>query len=275
MNSLILIIFAFVLLVVIGLVALMAVYVAKDAKVHDMNPILWVLVVIFVPNFLGLVIYLIVRSSYEKKSACFQCGKLVENDYSVCPFCKAELNMHCLACDKVLSPEWHSCPHCGQEVDATQVTRAPKKDKGLKAIVILVIVVAVPILLCILLFFGLFAFRTGSSVSSRVTSMEMMAVENNFGREFDFSAMRFSGQKVDELNVKKDGMIAIESSLNYESGNVKATLCNGQQEVLYEFKLNGEDIYQMNVIEGERYTILIDGKNVENIKLHFTWDYIE
>lgn len=260
------------LVVILALVAGMALYVSKDAKVHDMNPFLWVLVVVFVPNFLGLVIYLIVRSSALKKSACYECGKLVENDYAICPFCKTELTQHCRSCDKVLSPEWRSCPHCGQEVDAEQVTRVVKKDKSLKAIILLIIVVvAVPIILVVMLIiFGRVAYN---SVSSE-TSTQMMAVENNFGRNFQFNAMRFNGEKTDNLNVKKDGTIQIDSSVNYEKGVLSVILYNDQNAVIYEFENNGEDTYQMNVKKGEHYIIKVDGKIVENIKVHFSWDYI-
>ncbi len=270
MNTLILLIFVLVMVAVLGLVVAMAIYVAKDAKGHDMNPILWVLVVIFVPNFLGLVIYLIVRSSAQKRSTCYQCGKQVENDFAICPYCQAELTMHCRACTKVLSPEWHSCPNCGQEVDADQVTIVPKRDKGLKMIILLVVIV--PVILFVLVLLSMVSFRTITSTGGH--TVEMMAVENNFGREFEYSAKAFSGEKADPLTVKQEGIIKLTSSIYYETGELNAGLYNEGDEMLYEFVLNGEDTLEMTVAEGERYFIKIKGKSVKDIKAHFNWDYI-
>lgn len=274
MNFWILMIWTVLMIVILGVVVAMAIYVAKDAKANNMNAVLWVLIVIFVPNFLGLVIYLIVRSSSAKKSACYQCGKQVENDYSICPFCKAELTMHCRGCDKVLSTEWNSCPYCGQEVAATQVTRVATKEKGLKGIVILIIAVfIVPIILCLFIVIcGVFFFRTDISDISAVT--EVRAVENNFGRTFEYRAMRFNGEKVDTIKVKKDGYLCIASSVNYESGDLKVRLYSEEEEFLYEFNINGEDDYKISVIEGQQYVIKIEGQTVENINAHFQWDYV-
>ena len=50
-------IFAF--LIPIAMIA-MIVWVYRDAKIHTDNPWLWTLIVIVVPNFIGLIIYLLV-----------------------------------------------------------------------------------------------------------------------------------------------------------------------------------------------------------------------
>jgi hypothetical protein len=40
---------------------LLGVFVYRDAKAHDLDPLLWTLVAIFAPGFIGLIVYLAVR----------------------------------------------------------------------------------------------------------------------------------------------------------------------------------------------------------------------
>ena len=65
---------------------LMGVWVYKDASSRDMNGLLWCLVTIVVPNFLGLLVYLIVRGK-ENRYRCEKCSKLLEEDSMYCKYC--------------------------------------------------------------------------------------------------------------------------------------------------------------------------------------------
>ncbi len=67
-----------------------AVFVYKDAKNAGMEPILWALVAALIPSFIGLIIYLIVRSGHSAWH-CARCGAPVEEQYAVCPQCGAAL----------------------------------------------------------------------------------------------------------------------------------------------------------------------------------------
>ena len=44
------------------LLALLAVWVFRDAKKNDLNAVVWVLIVWIIPFFFGLIVYLIVRN---------------------------------------------------------------------------------------------------------------------------------------------------------------------------------------------------------------------
>jgi RNA polymerase subunit RPABC4/transcription elongation factor Spt4 len=48
---------------------------------------------------------------------CAACGKPVEAEWKVCPFCKAALvrERRCGNCGRKLEPEWNACPFCGTE----------------------------------------------------------------------------------------------------------------------------------------------------------------
>jgi predicted amidophosphoribosyltransferase len=79
-----------------------------------MNKWMWVTIAVFAPNLLGLIIYLVVRSSYSKK--CLTCGRKLGQDYLVCPYCGTDLNKHCSGCGKEVSPDWKVCPYCKYEL---------------------------------------------------------------------------------------------------------------------------------------------------------------
>ena len=52
-----------ILAVPILLMLVIGVVVYKDAKAHDLNPWLWMVVAVFTPNLIGVIIYLVVRSN--------------------------------------------------------------------------------------------------------------------------------------------------------------------------------------------------------------------
>ena len=53
------------------------IYVYRDAKNRSMNAALWTLVAIFAPGFIGLIIYLVVRSEHSALH-CPQCSAPVK-----------------------------------------------------------------------------------------------------------------------------------------------------------------------------------------------------
>lgn len=94
-------------------------FVYYDAKKRGMDPWLWVMVVLFVPNFIGLIIYLIVRNSNSKESynrRCFKCGSIVREDYNICPNCGEDLKKKCEYCGQIVEEAWNICPHCGNNL---------------------------------------------------------------------------------------------------------------------------------------------------------------
>jgi len=109
-------IFTFLLLIVIGLLTVISIFIYKDAPKHDMDPWMWMCIAVFVPNLLGLLIYLIVRSDNKTpKIKCISCGNKVNKDYNICPYCGNSLNCNCSECGTKISPNWILCPKCGTE----------------------------------------------------------------------------------------------------------------------------------------------------------------
>jgi hypothetical protein len=72
----------------IALNALIAVFIYKDASKRNMNAWLWMLAVIYIPNFIGLLFYLFARRQHHSLSEteprnkpiqCPHCGKLIQS----------------------------------------------------------------------------------------------------------------------------------------------------------------------------------------------------
>lgn len=97
-------------------VAIIGIIVFKDAKKLGMNEWLWILVVIYVPNGLGIIIYLIMRSSEKKKRRCIKCSEPIDPNFALCPHCGHKLKESCPSCDKAIESEWKVCPYCSSQL---------------------------------------------------------------------------------------------------------------------------------------------------------------
>jgi DNA-directed RNA polymerase subunit RPC12/RpoP len=49
----------------------------------------------------------------EESGGCPQCGKAVEEEWQVCPYCGAKLTLQCPQCGKDVESDWVACPLCG------------------------------------------------------------------------------------------------------------------------------------------------------------------
>jgi|GEM_PF-3034202 len=103
---------AVVLLVLAGLVGAIG-YVYGDSKRRGMNPTLWTLVVIFVPNFIGFIIYFLVREPIQGR--CPACEQSVSTKAVFCPHCGHALQLHCPVCNIPLEKDHQFCPGCGRK----------------------------------------------------------------------------------------------------------------------------------------------------------------
>jgi len=155
---------------VLGLLVpiLIARYVYKDAKSRNMDATLWVVVTLLIPSFIGLIIYLIVRSN-NPVTNCPSCKNPVDSDFVICPFCGASLKEGCPNCGAAVSGGWKLCPKCGTELHtesemSTNALSPPKRDRSL--VVILLIVLLVPIIIAALLFGVALLFRANFSSGS-------------------------------------------------------------------------------------------------------------
>ena len=160
--------FSIFLLILITLSIFIGVFVYRDSKKRGMNSVLWTLLAIIAPCFLGLIIYLIVRTQYYD-TKCPKCSKQINENFMVCPHCGEILKGRCVKCNYPLEPEWINCPNCGENVPEEQRKSAPKQstDKALKWI--LALVVSIPLIFSIVLISSIFAYGVNPIISSAVS----------------------------------------------------------------------------------------------------------
>ena len=89
--------------------------------------------------FLGVLLYLIIRPprTLDEERAlqleeqalaeedvvelptsrpCPSCGREIEQDFVICPYCRTQFARRCTTCGKWLRLGWHVCPYCAAEV---------------------------------------------------------------------------------------------------------------------------------------------------------------
>jgi RNA polymerase subunit RPABC4/transcription elongation factor Spt4 len=97
--------------------------------------------------FLGVLIYLVVRPprTLDEERAlmleeqalteeeiverptsrpCPTCGRDIEQDFVICPYCRTQFARRCGACGKWLRLGWHVCPYCAEEVGVQGLGRS-------------------------------------------------------------------------------------------------------------------------------------------------------
>jgi len=163
-----------VLLLAAAVFVLIGVYVYRDASRRGMNAVLWTVIAVLAPSLVGFIVYLLVRGSYPD-CRCPQCGASIEREYAICPHCSARLRPACPHCSAPVEAGWRFCPHCAQPLPEVQAPAAgPVKAEDRLLSRILLVVILIPVMLLILLFF---AFSTYSAVPADSTSVMTLPVE--------------------------------------------------------------------------------------------------
>lgn len=168
------------LFLLILLPVIVGTYVYNDAKSRDMNALVWMLIAALAPFLIGLIIYLLVRSSHPNLK-CPSCGFPVKEDFLICPECSQKLHPTCPNCNTAVESTFKLCPTCGESLpDCYPDTISPisKKDTALKYVVMAVI--AIPLLYII---FGAISYNSissvgGTGVTTLPASEYLMEVDN-------------------------------------------------------------------------------------------------
>jgi hypothetical protein len=102
----------------------------------------------FLP-LLGLLIYLLVRpgttmverralelesqalaltDTEDDQRPCPACGRAIEKDFILCPYCETRFAKRCPACQKSVRLGWSLCPYCATSLEMGKVSRAAGRD---------------------------------------------------------------------------------------------------------------------------------------------------
>jgi RNA polymerase subunit RPABC4/transcription elongation factor Spt4 len=97
--------------------------------------------------FLGVLIYLVIRPprTLDEERAllleeqvlqegepieqhvlrpCPTCGRDIEHDFVICPYCRTQFARRCNACGRWLRLGWHVCPYCAEEIGVQSFGRS-------------------------------------------------------------------------------------------------------------------------------------------------------
>lgn len=89
-------------------------YVNGDAKRRRMRYVMWTLLSIFIPNFIGIILYFLLRDPLPRP--CPACGKTADGSFSFCPHCGVGLALSCPQCHRVAEAGWGNCAYCGTKL---------------------------------------------------------------------------------------------------------------------------------------------------------------
>ncbi len=89
-------------------------YINADARRRGMRYVMWTLLAIFIPNFIGAILYFVLRDPLLV--SCKKCWARCRANFAFCPECGAELSPSCPACKRTVEPGWNRCAYCGKEL---------------------------------------------------------------------------------------------------------------------------------------------------------------
>jgi hypothetical protein len=100
---------------ILAFLALMVGYVNKDAGQRGMNRTLWTLIVIFIPNAIGFILYFLLRNPIRVE--CPKCGTVVDPRVNFCPSCRYSFHPTCPQCRSTVRRGDTFCANCGTQID--------------------------------------------------------------------------------------------------------------------------------------------------------------
>jgi hypothetical protein len=99
---------------IFAFLVLMIGYVNRDAGRRGMSRALWTLIVIFVPNAIGFILYFLLRSPVRTR--CPKCSTLIDRYANYCPNCRYSFYPTCPQCKAAARPGDAFCANCGGQM---------------------------------------------------------------------------------------------------------------------------------------------------------------
>jgi hypothetical protein len=64
----------------------------------------------------------------EDVRPCPACGREIEKDFILCPYCQTRFAKRCPSCQKSVRLGWALCPYCATSLEMGKVSRAAGRD---------------------------------------------------------------------------------------------------------------------------------------------------
>lgn len=226
--SAILLITAAAILCLTGII-LFARWVYLDAKSRGVNPWPWVLLVLLIsPNFIGLVIYALVRPKNQYRETCVSCGADIPQD------CKY-------------------CPNCGVTHVATQLPMS-KKGPGPKFIIIGIALIAAGLIMLI----TTFAVQLAADGSLPIGSYTIGSVGSKWGNTWNMSFHTLQGKQTNIFTSKSDNPHIVYSS-RIDQGELSIEVFDQSDTLIAKLPVNQEGILT-DLVTGTRYKVVVTGQ---------------
>ncbi len=148
--------FAFLILSLVSTI-LIAVWIYRDAKKRNMDATLWTLLVIFIPSYIGIIVYLVSRNK-EKIYVCPRCGASVKTEYTICPECSLQLKRQCQQCGLPCEETWHNCPRCSSQLEPIAYPMSKPQEHKDHLVRNIVLLIVANIVAAIGIYASMFAF---------------------------------------------------------------------------------------------------------------------
>ena len=209
-------------------VALLARWVYLDAKSRGINPLPWVLLVIFIsPNFIGLIIYALVRPKNRNEDKCASCGASIPADSQY-------------------------CPRCGFKHEPLQELR-PRKAPGFKLMITGAAMLAATMIIAIV-----FAVQQFSAGNMPLGSYTVGSVSNKWGNSWSMSFHTFQGSESAYFTAKSDEPhIVYESNITQGELSISIYEQNGEDSILVaNIPINREGSLE-GLVKGSRYRVVV------------------
>lgn len=256
---------------------LLAVFVYKDSKKRGMEPILWTLIVIFVPNFIGLIIYLVVRSThkgnpYTNQLKCKNCGTVIQKNWKVCPKCMTKLDnidttvskesMH-YDSKQTTTPKYTTSTTYNTNQKSKYADFYEDGNKDNKALIIIIIV-------AIVVAIGFFILNFAPARFYNNSNTHIFSEKNESTHHIDKSFSYWDGTEEKKINIKEDGNLVVDYKLNCDKGSLYAALKDDNDKLVQTFPQNGNGSFVKEVKEGEEYFLICKG---EKAKGRFSFEF--
>ncbi len=94
-------------------------YVSRDVKRRNMQPALWMLIVVLMPGGIGAVVYFLLRQ--PMLSCCPHCSTEIASSYHFCPQCQFQMAPVCGRCYRGVEITDVYCKQCGHDLQEDEV----------------------------------------------------------------------------------------------------------------------------------------------------------